>query len=129
MLANILDFLSAGISIEFIFNCILSILLGAFISFSLIISGQLWARSFSNITTYCILPLIGLVITTVISGNIALSLGMVGALSIVRFRSAIKDPLDIVFMFWAVGIGIANGVSFFQISMEFCSFMWCFLLV
>ena len=43
----------------------------------------------------------------VISGNLILSLGMVGALSIVRFRSAIKDPLDIVFMFWAITVGIA----------------------
>jgi uncharacterized membrane protein YhiD involved in acid resistance len=52
----------------------------------------------------------------VISGNIVLSLGMVGALSIVRFRGAIKDPLDIVYLFWAVGIGIANGVAYFSVS-------------
>ena len=113
MLANILDFLSAGISIEFIFNCILSILLGAFISFSLIISGQLWARSFSNITTYCILPLIGLVITTVISGNIALSLGMVGALSIIRFRHPVKSPLElsIYFLLLTIGITIPSSIG------------------
>ena len=52
----------------------------------------------------------------VISGNLVLSLGMVGALSIVRFRAAVKDPLDIVFMFWAVSIGIANGVAAFKVS-------------
>ena len=52
----------------------------------------------------------------VISGNLILSLGMVGALSIVRFRAAIKDPLDIVFMFWAISVGIANGVAYFKVS-------------
>ena len=52
----------------------------------------------------------------VISGNLILSLGMVGALSIVRFRSAIKDPLDIVFMFWAITAGIANGIGMIKVS-------------
>ena len=52
----------------------------------------------------------------VISGNLVLSLGMVGALSIVRFRAAIKEPIDIVYMFWAVGVGIANGVGVFSVS-------------
>lgn len=106
MLLNFLNFLLEGISIVFIFNCIMSILLGAFISYSLIISGQLWARSFSNITTYCILPLIGLVITNVISGNIALSLGMVGALSIIRFRHPVKSPLELSIYFLLLTIGI-----------------------
>jgi uncharacterized membrane protein YhiD involved in acid resistance len=50
-------------------------------------------------------------ITLAISGNIALSLGMVGALSIVRYRAAIKDPMDILFLFWAVGSGIAVGAK------------------
>lgn len=51
-----------------------------------------------------------------ISGNLVLSLGMVGALSIVRFRTPIKDPVDLVFIFWAITIGIANGVGYFNIS-------------
>ncbi|MDQ7083713.1 MAG: DUF4956 domain-containing protein [Sulfurovum sp.] len=52
-----------------------------------------------------------------ISTNFILSLGMVGALSIVRFRTAIKDSMDIVFMFWAISIGIANGAGIFKISL------------
>ena len=52
----------------------------------------------------------------VISGNLVLSLGMVGALSIVRFRAAVKDPLDIVFIFWAITVGIANGVAYWKVS-------------
>jgi uncharacterized membrane protein YhiD involved in acid resistance len=50
-------------------------------------------------------------ITLAISSNIALSLGMVGALSIVRYRTAIKDPADIIFLFWAVGTGITIGAK------------------
>ena len=77
--------------------------------------GVLYQKSF-NIS----LILICLVTTSVImviSGNLVLSLGMVGALSIVRFRAAIKDPLDIVFMFWAVSVGIANGVANIKVSL------------
>jgi hypothetical protein len=51
-----------------------------------------------------------LIIRTVTS-SLALSLGMVGALSIVRFRTAVKDPMDTVFMFWAVGVGIVLGAG------------------
>ncbi len=66
----------------------------------------------------------------VISGNLVLSLGMVGALSIVRFRSAIKDPLDIIFMFWAITEGIANGIGMFKVSLisTILISMACFLL-
>ena len=52
----------------------------------------------------------GMVIMAV-SSNVILSLGMVGALSIVRFRTAIKNPLDTIFMFWAIGIGITIGAN------------------
>jgi len=51
-----------------------------------------------------------------ISTNIVLSLGMVGALSIVRFRTAVKDPLDIVYMFWAISVGIAVGASMYPLA-------------
>ena len=87
--------------------------MGGFISLSLVLSGQNWAKSFSNITTFCILPIIGLVITTVISGNIALSLGMVGALSIIRFRHTVKSPLElsIYFLLLTVGITISTSVG------------------
>ena len=67
-------------------------------------------------TSIVLISLVTTMVIMVISGNIILSLGMVGALSIVRFRGAIKDPLDIVYLFWAVGIGIANGVAYFSVS-------------
>jgi uncharacterized membrane protein YhiD involved in acid resistance len=65
------------------------------------------------------LVLTGLVVSLItlpISSNIALSLGMVGALSIVRFRTAIKDPTDIVFTFWAIAVGIISGAGLYMIA-------------
>ncbi len=55
-------------------------------------------------------------IITTISSNLVLSLGMVGALSIVRFRSAIKDPLDIGFLFWSLATGITIGAGFYPFA-------------
>jgi hypothetical protein len=73
--------------------------------------GQTWVRTFHHTMTYLLLPAITLVITKVISGNIALSLGMIGALSIVRFRNPVKNPLELVIFFALLTIGIAAGVS------------------
>ena len=95
-----------GLSFSFILQIVLAFILGSFISYSLIISGQSWARNFSNQATYSVLPLISLVITQTISGNIALSLGMVGALSIVRFRHPVKTPLELTIYFLLLTVGI-----------------------
>jgi hypothetical protein len=76
--------------------------------------GVLYQQSFG--VTIVLAALVTTSVIMVISGNLVLSLGMVGALSIVRFRAAIKDPLDIVFMFWAISIGIANGVAYWKVS-------------
>ena len=69
------------------------LLLGGFIiRQSLVIVGQRWANTYHHLGTYLLLPNIALLITSVIKDDIALSLGMIGALSIVRFRAAIKEP-------------------------------------
>ena len=52
-------------------------------------------------------------VTLAISTNIVISLGMVGALSIVRFRTAIKDPLDLLYLFWAITTGITSGAGMY----------------
>lgn len=65
------------------------------------------------------LPIIAMVTSVIIisvASNIILSLGMVGALSIVRFRTAIKNPFDTVFMFWAVGLGITVGAGLILVA-------------
>jgi uncharacterized membrane protein YhiD involved in acid resistance len=76
--------------------------------------GVLYTASFN--TSLVLVAMVTAVVIMTISSNIILSLGMVGALSIVRFRTAIKDSMDIVFMFWAISVGIANGAGYFKIS-------------
>ncbi len=56
-------------------------------------------------------------IVSVISSNVVLSLGMVGALSIVRYRTAVKDPLDLGFLFWTIAVGVTCGAGLYMISL------------
>ncbi len=66
--------------------------------------GVMYSSTFG--VTLIALTMIATLVILAVTSNVVLSLGMVGALSIVRFRSAIKDPLDIAFLFWAIGAGI-----------------------
>lgn len=68
-----------------------------------------------NISLAALAVITAIVILTVQS-NVVLSLGMVGALSIVRFRTAVKDPMDLVFLFWAISVGIACGAGMLEIA-------------
>jgi uncharacterized membrane protein YhiD involved in acid resistance len=89
--------------------------------------GVLYTRNF-NVG----LVLTGLVVALVvlpISSNIALSLGMVGAMSIVRFRTAIKDPADIVFTFWAIAVGIICGAGLYMVALVGSPVIGLFLFV
>ncbi len=96
---------------EIILNLLISLLVSLWVLFIYKLSYQsnVYNKSFA-----VSLPVSALVTTMVImavSSNVILSLGMVGALSIVRFRTAIKNPLDTIFMFWAIGIGITVGAN------------------
>ncbi|WP_342527920.1 DUF4956 domain-containing protein [Chryseomicrobium sp. FSL W7-1435] len=77
--------------------------------------GVLYSPTFNG--TLLMMSMITCLIIMTISTNIVLSLGMVGALSIVRFRTAIKDPLDIVFMFWAIASGISSGAGLYFLTL------------
>lgn len=83
---------------------------GLLIRYSLILAGQAWARSHSQTISFILLPIITFIITKTISGNIALSLGMIGALSIVRFRHPVKSAIELVLYFDLITIGIATSV-------------------
>lgn len=76
--------------------------------------GAVYSNNFNILNV--MLCLITAFIITTISSNIILSLGMVGALSIVRFRSSIKDPLDIGFLFWAIAAGITTGAGLYPFA-------------
>ena len=67
---------------------------GLLLRFALTLTGQAWAKSHAQTVAFMILPVITYVITKTIAGNIALSLGMIGALSIVRFRHPVKSALE-----------------------------------
>ena len=71
---------------------------------------QTWITTFSHTVTIVFLPVITFFVTKVISGNIALSLGMVGALSIVRFRNPVRSPLELTVYFTCITTGIAASV-------------------
>jgi len=83
---------------------------GLLLRFSLTLTGQAWAKSHAQTVAFMILPLITFVITKTITGNIALSLGMIGALSIVRFRHPVKSALELIMYFDLITIGIATSV-------------------
>lgn len=74
-------------------------------------SGVLYSHTY-NVSLVLMALITSLIIAT-ISSNLVLSLGMVGALSIVRFRTPVKEPMDIVFMFWAIGLGITTGARLY----------------
>ena len=76
--------------------------------------GVLFSKQFA--LGLVLLSMITSIIILAISSNLVLSLGMVGALSIVRFRTAVKEPMDTIFMFWALAAGILVGAGFFLIS-------------
>lgn len=98
--------------INFMAACIISILI--YISYRITYSGAVYSQRFN--VSLVMLVLITTLVMNVIGNNIALSLGMVGALSIVRFRTAIKDPRDTAYIFWAIAVGICCGVSDYLIA-------------
>ena len=77
-------------------------------------TGVMYSSNFN--ITLLLTSMVTAMVMMVIGTNLALSLGMVGALSIIRFRSAIKDPRDIGFLFWGIGAGLSAGTGSYLIS-------------
>ena len=77
-------------------------------------SGVMYASSFG--VTLIALTMITTVVILAVTSNVVLSLGMVGALSIVRFRTAIKEPLDIAFLFWSIAVGIVLAAGMIPLA-------------
>ena len=101
---------------DILLNIVLAAVLGFFIFLSYAIShrGTIYSRKFN--ASLVILAVLTGTVMTVIGNNIALSLGMVGALSIVRFRTAIKDSRDTVYIFWSIIVGICCGVGDYAVA-------------
>ncbi len=94
-----------------IFTIFLLISISISIRILLQLLGQKWITTIAHTSTLVLLPILTYIITKVISGNIALSLGMVGALSIVRFRNPVRSPLELSVYFGAITMGIAASVN------------------
>lgn len=90
-----------------------AVLMGAVIYFiySKFYVGVIYSRSFA--ITLVGMTVLTAMVTLAISTNIVISLGMVGALSIIRFRTAVKDPLDLLYLFWAITTGITSGAGMY----------------
>ena len=101
---------------DMVISLVLAFVLGLFIIF-------VYKKSFSGVVyssgfaiSLLAMSLITTMIILAIGSNIILSLGMVGALSIVRFRSAVKDPMDIAYLFWAISVGIVLGAGLIPLA-------------
>ena len=77
-------------------------------------SGVIYSKSFS--LCLVLLAMVSALVIRTIGSNLALSLGMVGSLSIVRFRTAVKEPVDTAFMFWAIVAGIMSGAGVYLVA-------------
>lgn len=75
------------------------------------------------------MPIIVTAIMIAMQSNLLVSLGMVGALSIVRFRNAVKNPMDLLYLFWSISTGIIVGVGLYLLSFVLCIVMTILLLV
>ena len=98
-----------------------------YISYRVSHSGAIYSERFN--VSLVMLTLISTLVMNVIGNNIALSLGMVGALSIVRFRTAIKDPRDTAYIFWAIAVGICCGVSDHMVAAVGSAVIFGFLIL
>ena len=111
------------------FNILLLFFLSITLRIILEKSGQNWIKTKSHTATITILPIVTYIITKVISGNIVLSLGMVGALSIVRFRNPVRSPLELTLYFTSITMGIAASVdNRYLLLLVFSIYLVSFLL-
>ncbi|MCT4618293.1 MAG: DUF4956 domain-containing protein [Marinisporobacter sp.] len=124
-LANFADLSMINVLVGLLITLFVALFI--FYIYKITFEGVVYSHSFN--TSLVLLALITSLVIMTISSNIVLSLGMVGALSIVRFRAAIKDPKDIIFMFWAIAAGIASGAGIYTISVGGSLFIGIVLLI
>ena len=114
--SSFLENVSSISVLDMILTIILSFGIGVFIFliYKKTYRGVMYSSGFG--TTLVALTMITSIVILAVTSNVVLSLGMVGALSIVRFRTAIKDPLDIAFLFWAIGAGIVLAAGMIPLA-------------
>lgn len=115
--------------IDIILSMLISFALGIFIFliYKKTYKGVMYSGSFA--VTLIALSMITTLVILAVTSNVVLSLGMVGALSIVRFRTAIKEPLDIAFLFWSIAIGIVVAAGMIPLAVFGSIFIGLFMLI
>ena len=126
--SSFLEKVSSFSALEMVIAMALALALGLFIFlvYKKTFSGVMYSQSFG--VSLVGMTLITTLIILAITSNVVLSLGMVGALSIVRFRTAIKEPIDIVFLFWAISAGIVLGAGLIPLAVFGSVFVGLILL-
>ena len=125
-------FLNSNINIDFsnfFLGILLSLVLAYVVKFTYIKAGRALNDKDYFSDTFIPLAIITTLVITVIKFSLALSLGLVGALSIVRFRAAIKEPEELVYLFLVISIGLANGANQFLLSIIATITIVTFLLI
>ena len=108
---NLTDLTTKDILLAMLMACVIGLYI--FLVYRIVTRKAFYSKSFS--ISLVVLAMITTSIILTIQSSVVVSLGMVGALSIVRFRTAIKDPMDLVFLFWSIGAGIICGVGLFEL--------------
>ncbi|MFQ9675029.1 MAG: DUF4956 domain-containing protein [Clostridium paraputrificum] len=98
-----------------------------FIIYKKTFNGVMYSANFG--TSLIAITLVTTLIILAVTSNVVLSLGMVGALSIVRFRSAIKEPMDIVYIFWSISVGIVLGAGLIPLAVIGSLFIGLFMII
>ncbi|MBQ8567757.1 MAG: DUF4956 domain-containing protein [Oscillospiraceae bacterium] len=127
--SSFLENISSVSLIDMAAALILSFGIGLFIFFvyKKTFSGVMYSSGFG--VSLIAMTMITTIVILAVTSNVVLSLGMVGALSIVRFRAAVKEPLDIAFMFWAVGAGIVLASGMIPLAVIGSVFVGIILIV
>ena len=114
--SSFLERLDSVSLLDTVIALVLAFLLGLFLFliYKKSYSGVMYSPSFG--VTLIVLTMITTLLILAVTSNIVLSLGMVGALSIVRFRTAIKEPMDLMFLFWSISVGIICGAGLAQVA-------------
>ncbi len=114
--SNFLENISSVTILDMTIALVLAFGMGLFIFlvYKKVYSGVMYSSNFG--VTLVALTMISTLVILAVTSNVVLSLGMVGALSIVRFRTAIKDPLDIAFLFWSIAVGIVLAAGMIPLA-------------
>ena len=127
--SNFLDNVTAVTPLDMVLALLLAFGVGLFIFYvyKKTYQGVMYSSSFG--VTLVALTMITTLVILAVTSNVVLSLGMVGALSIVRFRTAIKEPLDIAFLFWAIAAGIVLAAGMIPLAVIGSVFIGVILLL